>query len=458
MRLPDFDDNVCGLKSHAEDPPQQHVDDARVGQEPHRHVDAQPGGAGLTALVPQPFQAEVDHSGVDLGHQPGLFGGRQEVLRREQATVRRDDAGECLVSRHRVVAQVEHRLDADPHQTLIQRLSGKVDHAHPVSGAVLEVGREEVHTVAAPLLGQVHGQVGTAQQILAGGRGVGRLSHPHRCAELVQPAVGVEWLIERGTDTLGDHRGLRGRLQGVAHHHELVASHAGDHVVAPHCQADAPRHLFEHAVADPVAVGVVDVLEPVEVDEHDGHGARLAPQPRHHPRQVAHQDRTVGQARQWVVGGTVSQCLFRLAECRDVIQGHDQHPVLSHVGDVRRSQRNPHDSPPGSDHPDLGAPRRVQQVLETGPEHHLVIGVHEFLQSVAQDLVVPGAQELQEGFADRLDAARLPLPRWWLGNVDHQGRRGRESEGEVTHTSPVGRRALRRLVHGLALHRPQAND
>ena len=54
-----------------------------------------------------------------------------------------------------------------------------------------------------------------------------------------------------------------------ARDHELVAAVATDLLGGPHSVAQAPGHDPEHLVAGVVAVAVVDLLEPVEVDEQD---------------------------------------------------------------------------------------------------------------------------------------------------------------------------------------------
>ena len=54
---------------------------------------------------------------------------------------------------------------------------------------------------------------------------------------------------------------------------ELVAADAGDHVLAARHRLQALADLLEDEVADRVAVGVVDRLEAVEVDEQQGEPA-----------------------------------------------------------------------------------------------------------------------------------------------------------------------------------------
>ena len=58
---------------------------------------------------------------------------------------------------------------------------------------------------------------------------------------------------------------------------ELVATEPGDSSASPATFRSRRGHRGQHQVADVVAHGVVDGLEPVEVEEHHGHRARARP-------------------------------------------------------------------------------------------------------------------------------------------------------------------------------------
>ena len=69
---------------------------------------------------------------------------------------------------------------------------------------------------------------------------------------------------------------LRHRLLGLdvgEQQQELVAADPGHHVLAARHRLQALADLLEHEVADRVAVGVVDRLEAVEVDEQQRQAA-----------------------------------------------------------------------------------------------------------------------------------------------------------------------------------------
>jgi hypothetical protein len=62
---------------------------------------------------------------------------------------------------------------------------------------------------------------------------------------------------------------LFGRIgtEAVQEHHELGAAEPRDHVVMPHAGADAVGALAAQEVAHMLALGVVQYLEVVEIDE-----------------------------------------------------------------------------------------------------------------------------------------------------------------------------------------------
>jgi hypothetical protein len=110
---------------------------------------------------------------------------------------------------------------------------------------------------------------------------------------------------------------------------ELVAAEAGDGVGAAQRAGEPPGDLDQQRVAAAVAQGVVDVLEPVQVDQQQsdrGSGGRSCGQGLGEP---VGQQRPVGQPGQRVVVGLVLQPAFHGGAVGDVPAGQHQ------SGDVR---------------------------------------------------------------------------------------------------------------------------
>ena len=87
--------------------------------------------------------------------------------------------------------------------------------------------------------------------------------------------VDAHGLLEAGGDALGDLDRERRLVDAGQQDRELVAAQAGDGVPGTHRVGEPGRHLAQHLVAGAVPVGVVDLLEPVEVAEQ-----HRAPPPR----------------------------------------------------------------------------------------------------------------------------------------------------------------------------------
>ena len=122
----------------------------------------------------------------------------------------------------------------------------------------------------------------------AGGDGQGEAVHLDRTLHLrVELVDDLDRTL--GIGDVGDDQG------------ELVAAEPGHGGPAGHGPQQALGDLAQEAVADGVAQRVVDVLEAVDVEQHDRHPAALA----HGGGGAGEEQHPVGQTRQHVVGGLV---------------------------------------------------------------------------------------------------------------------------------------------------------
>ena len=119
-----------------------------------------------------------------------------------------------------------------------------------------------------------------------------------------------------------DHRG-GGISQTLGEDHELVTTDAGHGVLGSHRGAQTLGDVHEQLVADGVPSGIIDVLEAIKIAEHDGHGARVALQPRHRPAEPVLEGSTVRQTRERVERRLLRQGLLGDASQRHILELHD---------------------------------------------------------------------------------------------------------------------------------------
>ena len=105
---------------------------------------------------------------------------------------------------------------------------------------------------------------------------------------------------------------LAGRA--TAQHHEFVAAQPRYGVLGAHHAADAFSELREQAVADRMAIGIVDGLEAVEVQEQQSETRTDPLRLFHGLAEAVFQQQAVGQAGERIVQGQVGQFLVGLMQ------------------------------------------------------------------------------------------------------------------------------------------------
>jgi hypothetical protein len=144
----------------------------------------------------------------------------------------------------------------------------------PRSGAhVLVV---DVGLVAAARLGAVHRGVGLAQHGLGVGVTPAGQREPDAGRHRVRTVADPERFAPGLTQPLGERQRVERVGEPVAQEHELVAAQSGHRVGRADHPGQALRKGAQQVVTGLVAVGVVDQLEVVEVEEHEGHGRAVA--------------------------------------------------------------------------------------------------------------------------------------------------------------------------------------
>ena len=138
--------------------------------------------------------------------------------------------------------------------------------------------------VATAVLGLVERLVGRGHQLLGQARMVlaGRLLRQHgqadgdRHRQRRALGGGQRRSGHGGADALGDLAGMA--LGGLGQQRdELLATVAGNGVAGAQLAVDQPPHPAQHVIATLVAMGVVDALEAIDVQEHAGQGMAMPP-------------------------------------------------------------------------------------------------------------------------------------------------------------------------------------
>ena len=229
----------------------------------------------------------------------------------------------------------------------------------------------------------VHRLVGSKQELVDGHARLAE-GDPGACADRDLDATHDERGGEAVEQAFGEIAGL-GLAHDVFHQQsELVTTHASRGVCRPDLAANALRHEDQQLVAPGVAEGVVDPLEPVEVDVDDRQGRR----PPHRSRQSVG-DPVVEEAPIGEAGERVPHRLLLVelpshdARCAggENEASVDEGPTdrLRHRGGVvvdrARSQRADQ-SVVDDDEPDRGEERQPVLIQGQDPDHHEEVEVH----------------------------------------------------------------------------------
>ena len=187
----------------------------------------------------------------------------------------------------------------------------------PVGLARAHGGLEHVDAVAAAALGVIHRELGVLEHFLAALRFAVAERQSDRGGEEYFAVAERDRRAQRLADGLGqrgDARQLAFRQQDQA---ELIARQARQRVLRLDQPAEAARQREQDRVADRHADGIVDLLEAVEIDHHDGRPDRgVGLGEAEHGFQPVEEQFAVGQAGEIVVHGVVQQPLLGGLESR----------------------------------------------------------------------------------------------------------------------------------------------
>lgn len=130
----------------------------------------------------------------------------------------------------------------------------------------------ELNAATPIVFGAVEGEVGVLYDAFDRLSTAAVERDPDAHADLDLLALKLEWGAGCVDESLAELSYLGEVADVLAQDAKLVTAHSSDKVAGTHSDAEALRNLNEQLVAGTVAERVVDVLEPVEVEEHDRGG------------------------------------------------------------------------------------------------------------------------------------------------------------------------------------------
>ena len=195
-----------------------------AGGEVHRHHERALGchvapAGGVAARLRQHLPAQRED-------EPGLLGEGDEARRREQAPLGVVPADERLAADDRTRGQLDDRLVVERQPAALDRRRQRGPQLQALERARVDLGLEHLVTALAALLRQVDGDVGAAQEDLAG-RAAARIDgDADRGRDRDLPAFDGEGLGDRSEDPVGDGEDLALAVGVLEEDGEVVAAEA----------------------------------------------------------------------------------------------------------------------------------------------------------------------------------------------------------------------------------------
>eukprot|EP01022_Parablepharisma_sp_SALTPOND_P021784 TRINITY_DN435_c2_g8_i2.p1 TRINITY_DN435_c2_g8~~TRINITY_DN435_c2_g8_i2.p1 ORF type:complete len:1118 (+),score=384.08 TRINITY_DN435_c2_g8_i2:11710-15063(+) len=338
------------------------------------------------------------------------LGQADEFAGKDQAMLGMLPADQRFHADHTVVLQLHLGLVMQAEFVLLERLAEASQQLQAAHRDRIERGIVEAIQAAAGALGVIHGGIGIAHQGLDA-LAITRIECDADAGRGLDMApLQVRIRRAQGLDELVGDLGHAFLTADFRHqHHELVTAQARHQVVLAHRRTQAPCHLLQQRIPHGMALGIVDELELVEVEEEQGIQVAAALGARELGGGQLVEQHAVGDAGKVVVRGQLVGAAFLLFELVDqaallalrieqlLVQvtppvrqvdqaGGEQHDQQRHqhglqvVLPVRRPQ-------PGHQHLRIAAHHHGQRIMRQAPLHphmlHLVTGTQRMDQPIA---------------------------------------------------------------------------
>jgi hypothetical protein len=248
---------------------EHHLRQVRVGELDRRNIDRDPKavgpGCGIDACL-------THHPFAQPGDEAGFLRNRNEQGWRNPPAIGVVPAQQRLEPGNPIGLRIDQRLVIDLQLTTVERVEQVLLQQTPVLSSLEHIAREEAMPAAAGILRRIEREVSIAGEIF-GGIAVLRPQHDaDRCADHAAAAID-EIGLRYGADEL--FRQCRQRIAvppPVQHDLEFIATDPTDAIGMVQYPSQPGRDLGQQFVASRVAQRVVDLLEPVEIDQQDREG------------------------------------------------------------------------------------------------------------------------------------------------------------------------------------------
>src|SRR5918992_1643225 len=168
--------------------------------------------------------------------------------------------------------------------------------AGPLRGARPRVEYLEASFAAG--LRAIHREVGVTEKLLVSFDSNPAKRDPNAGGDDNLAPVTEQRHVQRFLHSL-PHTGRVGRIpQVVEEYGEFVTAEPRKHIARPHGSLEPPRNTGEQAIAGQVAEAVVDLLEPIEIEEEQTNGPVRSPlHARDGPLEILEEVRTIHETR-----------------------------------------------------------------------------------------------------------------------------------------------------------------
>jgi len=319
--------------------------------------------------MPELAHADIDGDAQRCGRRPLRPDGQLLASRGQRPVAQRQDQATFLGQRNEIgrhdqpapgMLPAQQGLDAG-HAALAVHLGLVMQHELLLAHAGVQLGADrgagiegglhfgvkKAHGIAPRGLGLVHRLVGLLEHLAhAVVRAIERCHADARRGVVLVP-VQVKRFAQRCQHLVGQRAGSGGGrrcilAQVFEQHHEFIAAQPRHRVGELDAASQALGDLLQQQVALVVAQRVVEHLELVHVDEHQGAVATHRHTERHHLFEPVEQHQPVGQAGQRVVERQLVNGVSRDLALRDVpAHGHPVAQLVGRGGDLHNFQFKP---------------------------------------------------------------------------------------------------------------------